>query len=599
MESPTKSIFLSDHRKHLFTLTEEFTKHNVINSTNPIRKYNIANHITYDHTIHWVIYDFINRETYAKSIDKMNCAINPLSNIYKTSTGEPGRGVGDVNSMREYIESIQSSTGAMIECEIENKYILAIFDKTYDSANTPSVDAMIGSIIQTYLGRTGIKLVKTTDMANATYNLIPTMNWVWFRKNQTSYLSSHIPSRAASWIKMNPEFTFHLWTNLEDLAEFNDFTQFLSDADKAVMSKITIHYRQELWDLAQEFCESNSVSWVDYKNLLDSPFQYSIVFKTDSIRNIILAMRGGWYSDFNDTYCFVPLKYIVSSEDIHCYFGSCEEDVVNNYLMYTPLAPYNSDWIAKTTLIVNNSSKFVKNMNDNKILDAVIDIITRVVIAFCNTLEKTTQPENMFDILGKILGPFSLEYKTLIGDKLEISNKHHITDIMFVQLFMNAMNNSAKGTAILERINTEFGNIGRVNFSTVKSDQNTNNINKFFQSMNIAPVKFNLGPNANGPITWRQKMTTTFMPTSEDINAFRQISINENEIETIFIKIVVQQIMRMTNMGVVYSADKSSKYRVFPYCSIYSNYTLLSVVAHLEDGTYAGNLWKGIKESYL
>jgi hypothetical protein len=170
---------------------------------------------------------------------------------------------------------------------------------------------------------------------------------------------------------------------------------------------------------------------------------------------------------------------------------------------------------------------------------------------------------------------------------------------MFVQLFMNAMNNSAKGTAILERINTEFGNIGRVNFSTVKSDQNTNNINKFFQSMNIAPVKFNLGPNANGPITWRQKMTTTFMPTSEDINAFRQISINENEIETIFIKIVVQQIMRMTNMGVVYSADKSSKYRVFPYCSIYSNYTLLSVVAHLEDGTYAGNLWKGIKESYL
>ena len=286
----TTPVLFTDVRKRLFGYTEEFTKRSVF-QTNPIRPYRIANTIEYDPKMHWVVYDFVNGKVYKKLRDRMYLMFDVVTNIYRDSDGNPGP-----EDMEKYITDVAKETGVMLECTLETKSILAIFDKSFTAED---VDRMVYCVYHTLL-HGDIRTATAAEIAACEYRLIPTMNWVWFRR-PGAYLSPHIPKRAQSWITQNPEFQFHLWTDLVGPEDLADFFRDIPNSGE-FLSKITVHFREELWGLAREFCETHGVSWSDYQwmlNIYDD--LHSIVFKTDSIRAVILSMRGGWYSDFNDT----------------------------------------------------------------------------------------------------------------------------------------------------------------------------------------------------------------------------------------------------------------------------------------------------------
>jgi mannosyltransferase OCH1-like enzyme len=207
------------------------------------------------------------------------------------------------------------------------------------------------------------------------------MNWIWFRKHG-AYLSDRIVRRSSSWLDLNPGIQFHLWTDLENEEEAIDFFSGniedpeLKSQRENYRKRLIVHYRKETWDVAKEFCEENSTIlkgenlWEIYREILDNKEdKAAMIFKTDILRCMILYQRGGWYSDYNDTFCFVPLKYVINQEKRDLIYLGCDiYSNHNNYIMYSP--KYHSKWLDLTTQIVvggvNTYKMLKKTLNYKK-----------------------------------------------------------------------------------------------------------------------------------------------------------------------------------------------------------------------------------------
>lgn len=173
------------------------------------------------------------------------------------------------------------------------------------------------------------ELIETRVCAN------PRMNWVWFRKPQYK-LHPQILRCARTWIGANPELTFQLWTNLRDEAELEDFLSDLDETDRQLFQD-TIHvkYLQEMLDLVPEQLQDIFIS-EDPKDM---------ILKTDAIRLRILEEHGGFYSDFNDAVCFVPLKLLFHHTEHECLFAADDDNhLIDNYFLY---APPHHPWIQR------------------------------------------------------------------------------------------------------------------------------------------------------------------------------------------------------------------------------------------------------------
>jgi hypothetical protein len=176
------------------------------------------------------------------------------------------------------------------------------------------------------------------------------VHWVWFRKSPTWRLTSEIVLRAASWIELNPGFTFHLWTNLRDATELADFLGSLEVELREryfTSGRIIVHYEEDFREnLFGWFTEHMPHLYDLFQTVWFSQERQDIVMKTDYARNILLAIHGGLYADFNDLVCVSPIEPLLEAHAGN-FFGVTDNtstENASNYLLYA--GADNKEWLS-------------------------------------------------------------------------------------------------------------------------------------------------------------------------------------------------------------------------------------------------------------
>ena len=177
-------------------------------------------------------------------------------------------------------------------------------------------------------------------------NSVPAIdvNWVWFRRPGYK-LTQEIMERTTSWIAINPDCRFHLWTDIPNQEELDDFLSLLKPEwrDRFV-SKTTIHMRDETNALIEDvLVELTSPETEEGIALLRSEFacpeRQARVYKTDFARLFILYKHGGIYADFNDLLCGGSVRELLAIYGTNEPLGVTDLADLNhasNYFMYSP-----------------------------------------------------------------------------------------------------------------------------------------------------------------------------------------------------------------------------------------------------------------------
>lgn len=163
------------------------------------------------------------------------------------------------------------------------------------------------------------------------------VHWVWFRKPNYK-LTTEIVLRSKSWIVLNPGYTFHLWTSLLDKEELDDFLSELTDEIRlAFLQSVTVHYKDEFHTTIFDWLREHTPDLVEvFQSVWDSVERQDTVMKTDYTRNILLAVFGGIYTDFNDLLCLSPIEPVLAAHAGRC-VGVTDNTSLNNasnYFMY-------------------------------------------------------------------------------------------------------------------------------------------------------------------------------------------------------------------------------------------------------------------------
>ena len=413
------------------------------------------------------------------------------------------------------------------------------------------------------------------EINSITYNLIPTCNWIWFKKSSNQHLHPKILTRAKSMMKENPEFEFHFWTNLETK---EDIIKYFEKADPNQefinQSNFIIHYKEEIYSIASNFINNNQskikYNWDLYKEILDNQEDYTtMVYKTDVIRCMILSFKGGWYADFNDIYCFVPLKYLVFNNlndpgtKEYLYFGCDELDCHNNYLLYSP--PNHILWKEKTIQVLNNSLEMYTDLyltNNIQLLDQFMKIKNDL----CDIMQKLVDSGNneiyIIEIITEQLLKWEQEFRIIKNNYVKYNLLFN--DKSLINIF----------ALMYDKINPS---------SELK--------NKLFSEINdVLMVRKNL---QNKYIIWKnnKQPDTKWILKQEDIDQLKNLEFDNKFIANSMVYMNVSSVMNRTNIGCLFSLEnKENKKDVYQIsnCHAYDNYTFLTVIGHLGDATCTG-----------
>ena len=173
------------------------------------------------------------------------------------------------------------------------------------------------------------------------------VHWVWFRKPNYK-LTEEIVLRCSSWIELNPGYTFHLWTSIKDQDECMDFLGNLPETMKQyILDHIQFHYENEFRDLIMDWLSVHIPELVTlFQKIWESKERQDTIMKTDYTRNIILLLKGGIYTDFNDLVCLAPIETV-----LQCHAGqyigvtdNTSENNASNYFMYA--SKNNEEWLS-------------------------------------------------------------------------------------------------------------------------------------------------------------------------------------------------------------------------------------------------------------
>jgi len=400
-----------------------------------------------------------------------------------------------------------------------------------------------------------------------------TINWIWFREKNYC-LPDKIITRARSWIELNPEYTFNLWTNLTDKNELNEFISALNDEHKKYFTegKIVIKYQEQTFSVVQAFYEKyhsrlNEGAESVFKTLFEKCEQqqhignYKInrIFKTDMLRVILLNMLGGIYSDFNDTICFFPMKYLLTLYKDEYFVGS-DHDIEhpifrNNYFMYNSMK--DNEYVDLSLKLINKATIQYLELNSlehfKKYFDVCLEFVSMV----------NQQRPTMSDIC---LIPIYMQSGALknILDNDKKKDPNRILSFI-IELLVYFSNEITQLVPICDKLKIEAENIDKnqLNFGQVKQRRNrrrrNNRITQVFE-VNY-PIMFDLDKI--------EKMTNTY-----DYRDY----------------FLIKYACFMTNGDLITSTNFayiSEIKNLIPFCRS-NRLSTISMITHIYDGTSYG-----------
>jgi hypothetical protein len=170
------------------------------------------------------------------------------------------------------------------------------------------------------------------------------MHWLWYRRPGALFPRKYA-RRAATWLAMNPELEYHLWT---DMADSTEFAAFLAEADpgdaRLLLERTRVHgrdsLRAEVVRYLEEHRPQDTYAHEHLPAMLDRSDPYDMIVKTDVIRVVVVYLNGGFYADMNDCVALQPLRFLwpdAEPTDPGLLLGSdSHSGDINNYFFHSP-----------------------------------------------------------------------------------------------------------------------------------------------------------------------------------------------------------------------------------------------------------------------
>ncbi len=233
--------------------------------------------------------------------------------------------------------------------------------------------ALAGTVYKLYASKTIAKATRAVEACDRH------IHWLWFRKPGYR-LTEEIVLRAASWIEQNPGYTFHLWSSLKDDAEKTEFLENLTEESRSRYfdsGAITVHYDDEFRTVVFQWVAEHAPHLSAlFETVWNSRERQDTVMKTDYTRNIILAIYGGIYTDFNDLLCLAPIEPFLEAHAGS--FVGCTDNTspqnASNYFMYA--AKGNPDWLDITKRCFDTLPEVRNTIYSAEALQAARDTVT-------------------------------------------------------------------------------------------------------------------------------------------------------------------------------------------------------------------------------
>lgn len=180
-----------------------------------------------------------------------------------------------------------------------------------------------------------------------------TLNWVWFRKGTFRITAKHM-ERVKSWVNLNPELSFVLWTDMIDEEELRDFfadysaehaeevkAWFFNGRVKVMFKDDTVDFVKKYFDMHANHRAIKIFDKEKFLKIIEERDNSTIMIaKTDYLRAMILHQNGGFYADFNDCQCVVPLRYwmreLYKRQELIWPCDTFNPKQISNYFIYVP-----------------------------------------------------------------------------------------------------------------------------------------------------------------------------------------------------------------------------------------------------------------------
>lgn len=234
------------------------------------------------------------------------------------------------------------------EYHIKNGILIIADKRVYESLSNEEQEIYI--CMNAYINLVQRKC-KVYNMGKKCEPLVnETLNWVWFRKGAFRITAKHM-ERVQSWVRLNPELCFVLWTDMIDEEELADF--FADYTDDEVKSwffngRVKVMYKDDTVAFVREYfsvhANHRAIKLFDkdkFLNIIEERDNSTIMIaKTDYLRAMILHQNGGFYADFNDCQCVVPLRYwmreLYKRQELIWPCDTFNPKQISNYFIYVP-----------------------------------------------------------------------------------------------------------------------------------------------------------------------------------------------------------------------------------------------------------------------
>lgn len=400
------------------------------------------------------------------------------------------------------------------------------------------------------------------------------IHWIWYRKKNSKF-SKVCGYRVYTWIRMNPELSPILWTDMENESEFEDFISDQEQYIKDSFKKIKVMYKHELINFINNIYNSDfNIPKNDLLKLFDRWQPEDMMVKTDVVRTLILYHFGGFYSDFNDTICFIPLRYVFQNLNQLIIGSDTNKWDANNYFMYSPKGNEELLKIIKVQL-ANISNVLNFHREASKICKQVLIRSNYEFMAYISKLHGKFIPINVlcFFLKEHTLHAIanSLKDSGISKNLIEILICHPEMFRKILQIHIWTLRQIIDNNLVLNCLIEKLDNFCQI---LENSYCNTTNVthsttNCYFLDKDVI-VEY----------------TNEF--TSSDILLFKKLSTNIKDFNKYFANNTQHVCMKYTNAGIIANTE-GVKFHCHENMYILRTFSLISAVCHIGTGSAAGD----------
>jgi len=294
--------------------------------------------------------------TYDRTIDLV-CS-KPESNIHLTK-------IGSIWLVLLQVEQIKNGTALVKNSDIFNDFLLmtGIPDKNqylntvgienfdlFRTKNWQFLDTDSGnkSRLMDLILDQWEKVNPSKRIRSPTGGIPRVIQWIWLRrdisKNEFGPLKPVFFKFMKTWIDRNPNFVFNIWSDNPNFIVPKQFEDYVTVKGPDSISKLLDRLNPKIRD--------------DIKYLFKN--HQNPGARSDTLRQAILYLEGGMYSDINDGACLAPMEAMLKKYD---YIIGVEPVMyVNNAIIASkPKHPFGK---AMLTWLSHNSKSFVEDWKD-------------------------------------------------------------------------------------------------------------------------------------------------------------------------------------------------------------------------------------------